>query len=65
MAGYETASTILAVTLFHLARDPEVQEKVREEVGSAGSWTTYCTYKSLQQRLPYHPEAGPQESCRT
>ena len=35
MAGFETTSTILAVTLHHLAMDQEVQERLREEVSAA------------------------------
>ncbi len=66
MAGYETTSTILAVTLFHLARDPEVQERAREEVDAAfeSGDGRDLDYRSLQQRLPYL-EAVLQESCRT
>jgi cytochrome P450 family 6 len=35
LAGYETTSTIMAVCMYFLAKHPDVQDKVRQEVDTA------------------------------
>ena len=54
MAGYETTSTILAVILYFLAKNPRVQERVQDEIDDlltgGGSDLDYAAFND---KLPY------------
>ncbi len=52
LAGYETTSTIMAVALFHLAKNPDVQERLKEEISEAFESSKDFDYYEVQ-RLPY------------
>ncbi|TDL23921.1 cytochrome P450 [Rickenella mellea] len=64
MAGHETTSGVLAFTLLELARHPEVQKRLRDEVIQYGGTLSYDTIPKLEyldavvkEGLRIHPAA--------
>lgn len=50
IAGFETSSTTMTFCLFELARDPEIQEKVRDEVNNVlKKYNNEITYESISE----------------
>ncbi|TRY78461.1 hypothetical protein TCAL_14092, partial [Tigriopus californicus] len=56
IAGYDTTAQTLAITSFYLARNPDIQEKLSQEIMEAGAelqdGNTYPDYHHIQS-LPY------------
>ena len=52
LVGYDTSSNVLALTCYHLAIYPEMQEKVFEEIKDVCSSPDTCTYDEINQ-MPY------------
>lgn len=50
MAGHEATTLTLGYSLFELSRNPEIQERLRDELTSFGAESTYDDYS---RRLPY------------
>ena len=53
LAGYETSATTLGLVCYHLATNPDVQDKLVEEIDS--NWTDeekMPTYETVRE-LPY------------
>lgn len=52
LAGYETSSTTMLFTLYELALNPEIQTKVRQEIGNALQKHGDITYEMMMD-IPY------------
>ena len=52
LAGYDTSSNILALTSYHLAIYPEIQEKVAEEISRVCESPDSVTYDEIKE-MPY------------
>ena len=52
VAGYDTTGTTLAFTCYELAKNPDVQEKLREEIDNITTDNKDLTYDDLQN-MPY------------
>lgn len=50
ISGHETTTQTLSFTMWELARHPDVQQKLREEIVAFSGEPTYDDY---QTRLPY------------
>ena len=48
LAGYDTSSITLSLTVYHLAINPEIQERVYEEVERVCPGDTIC-YESIHE----------------
>ena len=52
LAGYDTSSNILALSCYHFAIYPEIQEKVFEEISRVCKSNDTATYDELKD-MPY------------
>ena len=52
MAGYDTTGTTLAFAAYQLAKNPEIQEKLRNEIEAVAGDAEDLTYDHIQA-MPY------------
>lgn len=54
VAGFETTSSTMSFTLYELCKNPDLQDKVREEIKSCLKKFGGCTYDAIQDMKYLH-----------
>uniref|UniRef100_A0A1A9V3C3 Cytochrome P450 n=1 Tax=Glossina austeni TaxID=7395 RepID=A0A1A9V3C3_GLOAU len=54
LAGFETSSSVLALTLYELAKQPEIQQRLRQEINAAFKEKPSLSFDQLQQLSYLH-----------